>query len=124
MHNQFANDCRRIGRQPELIGLDQAGAEPADHLSADSTARLDDVADALMQLPDQQRATLLLVALEGLSYAETARVLGVQTGTVMSRLHRAREHLRHLLDPLGDGSAAPAPVVGDVADPSPLRRIK
>ena len=74
MHNQFANDCRRTSRQPVLIGLDQAGTEPADHLGADSVARLD---DALMQLPDQQRATLLLVALEGLSYAETAHVLGV-----------------------------------------------
>jgi len=125
MHNQYVNDCRRTSRQPDLIGLDQAGAEPAEPLGADSMARLDDVANALMQLPHQQRTTLLLVALEGLSYAETARVLGVQTGTVMSRLHRARERLRNLLDPLGDGvDATPAAALGDAADPSPLRRIK
>jgi len=125
MHNQFVNDCRCADRQPDLIGLDQAGAEPASHLCADNVARLDDLADALMQFPDKQRATLLLVALEGLSYAETARVLGERTGTVMSRLHRARERLRALLDPLGDSAdTMPAPAVGDAPETSLLRRIK
>jgi RNA polymerase sigma-70 factor (ECF subfamily) len=41
---------------------------------------------------------VLLVGLEQLSYAETAEVLGVPIGTVMSRLARGRERLRQLLD--------------------------
>jgi len=48
------------------------------------------VIDAVGQLPDAQRAVMLLVAVEGLSYREAAKVLGVPIGTVMSRLARAR----------------------------------
>lgn len=49
------------------------------------------------RLADEQRAVLLLIAIEDMSYAEAAGVLGVPTGTVMSRLSRARERLRALL---------------------------
>ena len=52
---------------------------------------------ALGELPADQRAAVLLVGLEGLSYQEAADVLGVPIGTVMSRLHRGRERLRALL---------------------------
>ena len=46
--------------------------------------------DAVMRLPEAQRAVVLLVAFEGLSYTEAAEVLNVPIGTVMSRLSRAR----------------------------------
>ena len=49
---------------------------------------------ALHTLPDEQRAVLLLVSVEDLSYAQAAVVLGVPVGTVMSRLARGRERLR------------------------------
>jgi len=45
---------------------------------------------AVQGLPDAQRAVMLLVAIEGLSYREAAEVLDVPVGTVMSRLARAR----------------------------------
>lgn len=45
---------------------------------------------AVEQLPEAQRLVMLLVAVEGLSYRETADVLSVPIGTVMSRLSRAR----------------------------------
>jgi RNA polymerase sigma-70 factor, ECF subfamily len=48
---------------------------------------------AMADLPQGQREVLALVALEGLSYRETAEVLGLPIGTVMSRLSRAREAL-------------------------------
>ena len=47
--------------------------------------------------PDHQ-AVLLLVGVEGMAYADVAQVLGVPVGTVMSRLSRAREQFRRLLD--------------------------
>jgi RNA polymerase sigma-70 factor (ECF subfamily) len=50
----------------------------------------------LDRLPDEQRAVLLLVAVEGMGYAEAAEALGVPVGTVMSRLSRARDRLRDL----------------------------
>ncbi|TDG05954.1 RNA polymerase sigma factor [Paraburkholderia guartelaensis] len=46
---------------------------------------------AVMRLPEAQRAVMLLIALEGMSYAETAEILNVPIGTVMSRLSRARQ---------------------------------
>ena len=59
-------------------------------------------------LPDRFREVVELVDLNGLSYQETADVLDVPVGTVMSRLHRARKRIRdHIaevgLDALGGG---------------------
>lgn len=53
---------------------------------------------ALAELPEEQRSVILLVAVEDFSYAETAEVLAVPIGTVMSRLARGRERLRLILD--------------------------
>ena len=77
---------------------------------------LRDLQRALYLLPAAQREVLLLVCVEELSYQEASTVLGVPAGTVMSRLSRAREHLRVLLDrgPVQDPvrRAAPLRVVG------------
>jgi RNA polymerase sigma-70 factor, ECF subfamily len=47
-------------------------------------------------LPEAQRAVMLLVAVEGLTYSEAAEVLGVPMGTIMSRLSRARQTIGSL----------------------------
>ena len=52
------------------------------------------VLTAMEALSVEHREVLLLVAVEGLSYRETAEIIGTPTGTVMSRLARAREQLR------------------------------
>lgn len=57
---------------------------------------LQQVRDAMGDLPDDQRAALALVAIEGFSYKEAAAILEVPVGTVMSRLARARDRLRPL----------------------------
>jgi RNA polymerase sigma-70 factor (ECF subfamily) len=57
-----------------------------------------DIERALASLVDDQRAALLLVVLEGLTYREVAEVQGVPIGTVMSRLARARAQIRAFLD--------------------------
>jgi RNA polymerase sigma-70 factor (ECF subfamily) len=56
-----------------------------------------DLDRAIALLPAEQRAVLLLVTLEDMSYDEVARTLGIPIGTVMSRLSRAREKLRALM---------------------------
>jgi RNA polymerase sigma-70 factor (ECF subfamily) len=61
-----------------------------------------DVLDKLAKLPDDQRAVLLLVAVEDLSYAEAAKVLDIPIGTVMSRLSRARERLQQEIEGTAD----------------------
>ena len=48
--------------------------------------------------PEEQRAVVLLIALEDFSYREAAEVLAVPIGTVMSRLARGREQLRRAMD--------------------------
>ena len=57
-----------------------------------------DVLSKLARLPEDQRAVLLLVAVEGLSYADAAKVLNIPVGTVMSRLSRARERLQQEIE--------------------------
>jgi RNA polymerase sigma-70 factor (ECF subfamily) len=54
---------------------------------------------ALGELPAEQRAVFCLRVFEELSYREIADALGIEMGTVMSRLSRAREKLREALTP-------------------------
>ncbi|MFJ4157553.1 sigma-70 family RNA polymerase sigma factor [Pseudomonas sp. NPDC089752] len=54
--------------------------------------------EAFARLPIEQRALLLLVSVEGLSYKEAAQALQIPIGTVMSRLSRARAALRELTE--------------------------
>lgn len=56
---------------------------------------------ALSQLQEEQKSALLLVALEGMSYKETADITGVAVGTVKSRVSRARNALRDLMSSKG-----------------------
>jgi RNA polymerase sigma factor (sigma-70 family) len=78
------------------------GNAPAEALADRVTQRVDAqavsgrLAAALAALPGTYRDTLLLIA-SGLSQQETARALGVPTGTVASRLARARAKLRAAL---------------------------
>jgi len=50
------------------------------------------------RLPEDQRAVLLLIAVEDLSYADAAKVLDIPIGTVMSRLSRGRERLQQEIE--------------------------
>jgi RNA polymerase sigma-70 factor (ECF subfamily) len=68
-----------------------------------------DIDLALRQLPVEQREVILLVALERMSYSETAKTLGIPIGTVMSRLARGRDRLRTVL--VGESSGSSLKVV-------------
>lgn len=57
----------------------------------------DDIARALDELPDAFRVVVVLVDVQGNSYAEAAGLLGVPVGTVRSRLARARTALQRSL---------------------------
>ena len=76
-----------------------AAADPDAVIGDDGRARteatltLAAVRRFIAELPDEQRAVLLLVTVEGLAYKEAADSLGVPVGTVMSRLSRARAAL-------------------------------
>ena len=59
---------------------------------------LADVRRLVGELPAEQRASLMLVAVDGLSYADAADMLGVPAGTVASRVARARLALVQALE--------------------------
>jgi RNA polymerase sigma-70 factor, ECF subfamily len=65
------------------------------------------IVNAVERLPDAQRAVMLLVAVEGLSYREAATALDVPIGTVMSRLARARLTIGEYFDASPTRCAAP-----------------
>ena len=94
MTNLNRNRRRSLARRPTLFSLDDNDVAG----SSGSYSGMRDIERALASLGEDQRATLLLVTLEGLSYRETAEVQGVAIGTVMSRLARARAHVRAFLD--------------------------
>jgi RNA polymerase sigma-70 factor, ECF subfamily len=60
---------------------------------------------AILSLPLLQRETLILIEYEGQTLEEAAAICGVEVGAIKSRLHRARQTLRHLLAPLKPKSA-------------------
>jgi RNA polymerase sigma-70 factor (ECF subfamily) len=57
-----------------------------------------EVRDAYLNLSEEHREVLLLVAIEGLQYEEAAAILEVAVGTIRSRLSRARQALRDVLE--------------------------
>jgi RNA polymerase sigma-70 factor (ECF subfamily) len=65
---------------------------------------------AIEQLNHDQRQVLTLVDIAEFSYADTAAILGVPVGTVMSRLSRARRRMRDLLEQQGIGHAEVVPL--------------
>lgn len=90
-------------RQKNVYSLDDT-EEPAidgeqaihDHIA------LTQIDAAMNQLPDEQRSIMALVAVQGMSYKEVAETLGIPTGTVMSRLARARIALANFLNTASD----------------------
>lgn len=85
---------RKRGRRQE-VGLHLVGEAPSTEANAEQ--RLTDLSamqSLLAELPPEQRAAVLLVDGEALSYAEAAQILDIAPGTVASRLNRARQTLR------------------------------
>ncbi|MDP9340960.1 MAG: sigma-70 family RNA polymerase sigma factor [Actinomycetota bacterium] len=122
MHRVTVNACydilRKRKREPVLDepSEDDRPARPAgppspDH--ADSASTAVDVQRALVQVPHEFRAVLVLHDVQDLGYEEIAEILGVPVGTVKSRLHRGRVALGRLLP--GERSGSPEPSEGKMS---------
>ncbi len=94
--NLWRNSLRSDRRRGEHVAYDALVIEPSIPAPQHGRLALGEMNRALDRLPDDQRETLLLVVLEGVSYEEAASILGIPIGTVMSRLSRARAALRAL----------------------------
>jgi RNA polymerase sigma-70 factor (ECF subfamily) len=87
---------RRPRRRPEEgPSEEEPFQEPVGEIEARDRWRA--LVRAMARLPAEQRAVLSLFAVDGLSHAEVAAVLGVPEGTIWSRLHAARKRLREAL---------------------------
>ena len=102
--NLAIDKARARGRETPMLPNDpEVGAGQGE---PDADARLeakelgDQIARAVATLPIQQRTALTLREIEGFSYQEIARVMNCSIGTVMSRLHSARQKLQQMLGDL------------------------
>jgi len=105
LHNQYVNHIRRAVREGSAVGLSES--EPLLSRAPQQGKRLElrDLERAIAKLPEEQRAVILLVGLEGMRYEEVAVVLDVPVGTIRSRLSRGREALRRLTGAAPDEDA-------------------
>ena len=105
-YSVFVNRYRRQQRESAFVtpenpawslddrAVDHRSWSPTTPARATAAA---DVESALAELPDDFRAAIVLVDIEGLSYEDAAAVLDCPVGTVRSRLFRARKHLAERL---------------------------
>lgn len=94
MHNVFVSEMRRLKQQLSLCTSDEpVRFAPASH---EEFVQVRETLLAIGQLAPELREVLVLVSVETFSYAETAKILDIPIGTVMSRLYRARTQLRIL----------------------------
>jgi RNA polymerase sigma-70 factor, ECF subfamily len=105
LRNVWLNQVRQRRTRPEMAELDleNGTADRPDHTARDPLAlytnkvEQEQVRAAIQQLPLEFREVIILREYEELSYQEIANLLDCPTGTVMSRLARARSRLRDLL---------------------------
>lgn len=99
--NVFLDEVRRRRRRPtEALPDDPERVLPPAAAADDVLSSVSlgaDVQAALLALPEDFRAAVVLCDVAALSYAEISDVLGVPVGTVRSRIHRGRLLLRHAL---------------------------
>jgi RNA polymerase sigma-70 factor (ECF subfamily) len=96
MHNMYIDRTRTLAHGRPAVALDDV-AELSQTANQEDSADVSTVLAAVQRLPRDLRDVLVLVAIQELSYAEAALALGIPVGTLMSRLHRARERLRESL---------------------------
>ncbi len=100
---QVSYDESPAGEDPP--GVTVADPAPGPDAPLDRKALAEGLRDAIRTLPPEQRATVVLREVEGLSYREIAGVMGCSIGTVMSRLHYGRRRLRERLRPFLEGES-------------------
>ncbi len=106
LRNVFYSQMRKRGR--EVQDSDGVFTERlANHPEQYGSMDLQDFKKALDQLPDDQREAIVLIGASGFSYEEAAEICDCAVGTVKSRVNRARERLKVLLDVSGHNDYGP-----------------
>ena len=102
MHNLYINDISRLANKQSFVDIDISDTQAVSEASNGMALR--DLDIALSKLSPEYREIILLAGLENLSYKEIAKITSLPLGTVMSRLSRAREKLRKMMDGVDEDS--------------------
>jgi RNA polymerase sigma-70 factor (ECF subfamily) len=108
LRNVFYSHIRRHAREIQDVEGIHAGklvAQPEQQ----GHVELQDLAEAMQRLPDDQREALILVAAAGFSYEEAADICGCAVGTIKSRVSRARQTLLQMFEGIDSGGQATRP---------------
>jgi RNA polymerase sigma-70 factor, ECF subfamily len=97
LYHRFLSNQDRMPRRGSHAALTEETELPGIDGGQHSVLEHRDLLRAFAALPAEQRAVLLLVGVEDISYQEAARVLAIPIGTVMLRLSRGRERLRRAM---------------------------
>ncbi len=103
LRNTFYSSRRKTNREvPDVDGA--FTARLSEKPAHDGRLQMADFQKAFVQLPDEQRETLVLVGAAGFSYEEAAEMCGVAVGTIKSRANRGRKRLAELMHLTEDGA--------------------
>jgi len=97
VRNAYRKSIRR--ERPLTFSAIRANPEPVTESDLEQLLSAASVQEALNELPEEFRATIILFYFDDLSYKDIAQLLDVPIGTVMSRLSRGKAHLRQKLLP-------------------------
>lgn len=97
MANLYRDHFRKT-REETGMEIDPGQDDATPEVATDRSQLIERTRQAISRLNEDQRQIITLVDLTGFSYADTARILDVPVGTVMSRLSRARKKLREQLE--------------------------
>jgi len=93
MHNLYVNHVSKLENRKIKVSIDSVELTA----NIESNIALRDFEIAVQKLKSEYREILILVAVENLSYVEVSEILDIPIGTVTSRLYRARENLRLIM---------------------------
>lgn len=96
VRNAWLDELRTRTRWSRVLAPEEAG-EHVGEMALERQSDAMSVTAAMAKLPEEQREVVALVLVEGMSYRESAELLGIPIGTVTSRLARARTTLQALL---------------------------
>jgi RNA polymerase sigma-70 factor (ECF subfamily) len=123
MRWQLNDLARRLDQKPAAMALAETGVmAPPPSSASGLTPEARRILAAIEELPEDEREVFDLVRIQGLTYVETAGVVGTSIKTVQRRLNRARLHLAAQLSEFrpsgtGDGAEQPGESSGDSTAP-------
>jgi len=98
LRNLYLNDLRQKKRRGLVVDYQDVDLPAGPDGDGERSLMVRDALQALNALSEEQRSLLLLIGVEEFSYQQAADLFGVPTGTIMSRLSRARASLRAVIE--------------------------